>query len=319
MKKIFYFILLLAQATIAGQNIQNLVTYEGAEVLFVQTSSLPIFDIALSFNGASAKDGDKFGLAALTNSLIGSSSKYHSEEQIISIFEKTGAKFSQNSLKDMAILSMRSLSHSQVLNKSMDIFVEIVTKPEFKQKHLERNKRQTIKVIEESSQSPAKVANIAFSDLVFAGNPYAHYRLGENNTIKNITMADIEKHYKNYYVAKNLTIAIVGYITSAKAKQIASRISQGLNAGIKAKTAIKVASLKQTKNKHIDFFSKQTHIMIGQTGINYSHKDYYPLLLGNYIFGGSLNSILNNKIRENKGLAYSARSYLKKMQAGGFF
>jgi predicted Zn-dependent peptidase len=39
---------------------------------------------------------------------------------------------------------------------------------------------------------------------------------------------------------------------------------------------------------HLDFPSKQTHLLIGQTGINRSHPDFYPLYLGNHIFGGML-------------------------------
>ncbi|VVM27730.1 FIG015287: Zinc protease, partial [uncultured Gammaproteobacteria bacterium] len=51
-----------------------------------------------------------------------------------------------------------------------------------------------------------------------------------------------------------------------------------------------------------------------------SHPDFYPLYLGNHIFGGSgLTAILSGEIREKKGLAYSVYSHFSKMQSNGSF
>jgi hypothetical protein len=36
----------------------------------VQTKGLPILDISLNFDAASSTDGEKYGLASLTNSLL---------------------------------------------------------------------------------------------------------------------------------------------------------------------------------------------------------------------------------------------------------
>jgi zinc protease len=60
--------------------------------------------------------------------------------------------------------------------------------------------------------------------------------------------------------------------------------------------------------------------LIGQTGINRAHPDYYALYLGNHILGGAgLSSILNDEVREKKGLVYSVASILTKMKSHGFF
>ena len=155
---------------------------------------------------------------------------------------------------------------------------------------------------------------------MFANHPYAHPKIGTQKTIEKISLKDLKQHYQQFYVAKNLTIALVGDISRAQAKQVARQISHGLNVGQKAKTNPSISPLKQAKKIHIEFPSKQTHVLIGQTGINRSHPDYYPLYLGNHIFGGSgLTSILSDEIREKKGLAYSAYSYFTKMQSNGFF
>lgn len=295
-------------------------TPEGAKVLFVQTKGLPILDISLNFDAASGKEGEKYGLASLTNSLLGSATQYRNEEQIINAFESLGAQFSGYSLKDMSIVSLRTLSRESILRKSLNIFTEVVTQPSFKQKYLTRAKRQILQSIRAAQQSPSSIASIAFNKAVFGEHPYAHEAIGTQDTIGNITTKDLKHHYQQFFVAKNLIIALVGDVSKVKAKQIARQISHGLNIGQKAKANPVVKPLNDAQDIHIDFPSKQTHLLIGQTGVNRSHPDFYPLYLGNHIFGGSgLTSILSGEIREKKGLAYSVYSYFSQMQSNGSF
>ena len=318
--RVLVLLLLFVSSAQAKLDIQHWTTPEGAKVFFAQTKGLPILDIQLNFDAAASSDGGQFGLASLTSALLGTATQYHNEEQIINSFKAVGAQFSNSSLKDMSIVSMRTLTRQSILKKSLDIFTEVIAQPSFEQTYLTREKRQTLRAIEAAKQSPASVASLAFDKAVFADHPYAHAKIGTQETISQISLKDIKHHYQQYYVAKNLTIALVGDISKVQAKQIARQISHGLNIGEKAKVNSIVLPLEQLQTIHIEFPSKQTHLLIGQAGINRSHPDYYPLYLGNHIFGGSgLTSILSDEIREKKGLAYSAYSYFTKMQSNGFF
>ena len=318
--RVLVLLLLLTSSAQAKLDIQHWTTPEGTKVFFAQTKGLPILDIQLNFDAAASRDGDQFGLASLTSSLLGTATQYHNEEQIINTFESVGAQFSNSSLKDMSIVSLRTLTRQPILKKSLDIFTEVITQPSFEQKYLTREKRQTLRAIEAAKQSPASVASLAFNEAVFGDHPYAHAKIGTEKSINQISLQDLKQHYDKFYVAKNLTIALVGDITKVKAKQIARQISHGLNVGKKAKNNPVITALKSPKKIHIEFPSKQTHLLIGQSGVNRSHPDYYPLYLGNHIFGGSgLTSILSDEIREKKGLAYSAYSYFTKMKSNGFF
>ncbi|MDB3893023.1 insulinase family protein [Candidatus Thioglobus sp.] len=319
MKLLILFLLLITQAN-AKVNIDQWTTPEGAKVLFTQTKGLPMLDVALNFDAASSRDGDKHGLASLTSSLIGTASKYHTEEQIINQFESLGTEFSSASLKDMSIISMRSLTRHDILQSSLNLFTEVVSKVDYQQRYLSREKKQILRAIEAAKQSPGSIANKRFNELVFGQHPYAHKKIGSKESLEKINLADLNQHYKRYYVAKNLTIALVGDISKTKAMQIARQISHGLNSGQKAPRNELVLPLSTTIQEHIEFPSTQTHLLIGQVGINRTHPDYYPLYLGNHILGGSgLNSLLSQEVREQRGLAYSTSSYFTKMKSNGFF
>jgi len=319
MKFLLLFISLIS-AVQAQLNIDQWQTPEGAKVLFTQTKGLPMLDVQLNFDAASSRDGSQYGLATLTNTLIGTATNRLTEEQIINGFESLGSEFSTASLKDMAIISMRSLTKKDVLKRSLSLFSEVVSRVEFQQAYLTREKKQIYQSLESAKQNPGQVASLKFDELVFAGHAYAHAKIGNKESIEAIRLQDLQAFYRQYYVAKNLTIALVGDISKAQAKQIARQISHGLNIGQKAKTNPVVTPLVQAQQVHIDFPSKQTHLLIGQTGINRAHPDYYALYLGNHILGGSgLTSMLSDEIREKNGLAYSVSSRLTKMKSNGYF
>jgi zinc protease len=318
--KLLLTLLALISTAQAQFNISEWQTPEGAKVLFTQTKGLPMLDISAVFDAASSRDKDKHGIAKLTNTLIGTATSSLNEEQIINKFESLGSEFSTTSLKDMAIISMRSLTRDKVLQQSVSLFSEVLAKVNFKQTYLSREKKQIYQSIESIKQNPGQIAKLKFDELVFNNHIYAHATIGTKQSIKAIRLSDIEQFYQQYYVAKNLTIALVGDISETYARQIARQISHGLNIGQKPKPNPKVAKLSKSANVHIKFPSQQTHLLIGQTGINRDHADYYALYLGNHILGGSgLTSILNDEIREQKGLAYSVASYFSKMKSDGKF
>ncbi|HIF47575.1 pitrilysin family protein [Candidatus Thioglobus sp.] len=318
--KLFILLMSLIGSAQAQLEISQWQTPEGAKVLFTQAQGLPMLDVQLNFDAASSRDGEQFGLATLTNTLIGTATKALSEEQIINQFESLGSEFSTTSLKDMAIISMRSLTRDSILGQSLSIFKEVVTNVDFQQIYLSREKRQIYQSIEASKQNPASVANLKFDQLVFGDHAYSHAKIGTKDTINAIQLNDLKQFYRQYYVAKNLTIALVGDISKAQAQQIARQISHGLNIGKKAQANPMISPLKRAQEVHVNFPSEQTHLLIGQTGINRAHPDYYALYLGNHILGGSgLSSILSEQVREQRGLAYSVVSYFTKMKSNGLF
>ncbi|TMG79683.1 MAG: insulinase family protein, partial [Betaproteobacteria bacterium] len=54
--------------------------------------------------------------------------------------------------------------------------------------------------------------------------------------------------------------------------------------------------------------------------LSYGDPDYFPLLVGNYVLGGSgLVSRIFREVRDKRGYAYSAYSYLRPYQRAGPF
>lgn len=301
-------------------SIQSWKSDNGAKVMFVHAPQLPMVDIHLVFDAGSARDGDKPGLAMMTNSMLDLGAAEWSTDDIAERFDSVGAQFGTDSLRDMATLSLRSLTEKAWLDKSIQTLNAILTKPKFVDAELERIRKQVLISLRNHEQSPGTIANKIFYKTLYQGHPYATPIMGNMDSIKAISRNDLLKFYKQYYVSSNAVIAIVGDVDREQAEELVESILDGLPEGEHAKQIASPKPLKEARVVHKEHPSTQTHILVGQPGMKRGDKDYLALYVGNHILGGSgFSSRIVEEIREKRGLAYSSYSYFTPMRVEGPF
>lgn len=301
-------------------SIQSWKSENGAKVMYVYAPQLPMIDLSLVFDAGSARDGGKPGLAMMTNSMLDLGAGQWSTDEIAERFDSVGAQFDNDSLRDMATLSLRSLTETAWLDKAIDTLHAIITQPKFDEAELERIRKQVMISLRNQEQSPGTIANKIFYKTLYQGHPYATPIMGDMESIKSVTRNDLVEFYKKYYVARNAVIAIVGDVDRDQAEKLADRILKGLPKGKHAELILTPAALKEAETNHIDHPSTQTHILVGQPGMKRGDKDYLALYVGNHILGGSgFGSRIVEEIREKRGLAYSSYSYFTPMRVEGPF
>lgn len=284
-------------------------TTNGANVYFVRAPELPMLDIQVTFIAGSIYDGKLYGLAALTSGMIGEGTPTLSADQIAASFDDIGAQFNAGIDRDKATISLRTLTNPKYLSKAISLFQDVINHPTFPLKELQYAKNQTLASIKIENQDPAAVAKNAFYQQMYGDFGYSHLPEGTLITVPAITEQEIVNFYHQYYVAKNAYIVLVGDISNQQAHKIANQIIGKLPSGKPAKKFALAPRTSASVVKHIHFPSKQTTIIVGQVGITRQDPNYFPLMVGNHIFGGpGLTSILYKHVREERGFAYAVMS-----------
>lgn len=300
-------------------DIQQWHTSRGSQVLFVQAPELPMFDVRLTFAAGSSQDGTQPGLASLTNALLDQGTESRSADEIALGLENLGARLGNGSYRDMAILSLRSLSDPALSEPALQLFTEVLAGPAFRQADILRLKNQLRASFEHQQKDPSTLANQALFAGLYGNHPYAHPSAGDAASIAGISRQQLRDFHQHFYTAGNVQIALVGDLDRARAEQVAERISRALPQG---KTVAKVdtATPPGASQRHIDFDSSQTHILLAQLAVERGHPDYPALYLANQILGGSgFGSRLMEEVREKRGLTYGIYSMLSPMQTRGPF
>jgi zinc protease len=315
-------LLLLVTAAPAGANpaIERWETGNGLKVYFMEAPALPMLDMRIVFRAGSARDGEAAGLARLTNGLLNAGAGEWDADTIAERFESVGAQYSADALRDMAFARLRSLTEEDWLETALETFTAVLGDPRFPERDLERARRQTLVALDAEAQNPGAVAQRAFFEAVFGDHPYATPPLGTADSVRAITRAQVQAFHREFYVARNGVLVLVGGVDRTQAEAIAERVAAVLPEGRQAPAVPEVAPLDEARTVRVAFPSEQAHVFVGQPGMRRADADYFPLYVGNHVLGGGgFTSQLFEEVRGRRGLAYSVYSYFMPMEMDGPF
>ncbi|MGV6398139.1 M16 family metallopeptidase [Pseudomonas caspiana] len=300
-------------------NIQTWQTAEGAKVLFVEARELPMFDLRLTFAAGSSQDQTTPGIAVLTNAMLNEGVKGKDVTAIAQGFDGLGADFGNGAYRDMAVASIRSLSATDKREPALKLFSEVVGKPTFPADSLARIKNQLLASFEYQKQNPGSLAGKELFKRLYGDHPYGHPSEGTEKTIPAITIAQLKAFHAKAYAAGNAVIALVGDLSRDEAQAVAAQVSASLPKG-PALAKLPTPVEPKAGETHIEFPSKQTHLMLAQLGITRDDPDFAALSLGNSVLGGGgFGSRLMTEVREKRGLTYGVSSGFTPMQTQGPF
>jgi len=194
--------------------------------------------------------------------------------------------------------------------------------PAFPEDIWQRERQRIQASIREANTRPGTIAYKAYAAAVYGTHPYG-YEMTEESLAR-IQVADMRQFYRLLEPCR-AKVTIVGAVTRQQADQLATQFLSHLPAAKEGKCETlpavpEVAALTAPVVKEIPFASAQAHVLMGQPGYKRSDPDYFPLLVGNYILGGSaLVSRLPLEVREKRGLSYSVSSnFSPGLHAGAF-
>lgn len=295
-------------------NIQHWQTLNNVPVYFVEVDELPIIDTFIVVNAGSAHDGAKPGLAYLTNKMLSASAKTEHS------FAELGAIFKRTVDRDKAVFHLRTTSNQQEFSTALHILHSLLSQPVLKEQALARQKSALVNRLKKHADSPRDRGRVALYQLLYQKHPYAHSPYGTADSISSILLSDIAAFYRQYYVAANLHIIIVGQLSRQQASETAEQLSRIFKPGVTAPPIALAPAATTMQQQKIAHPSSQAHLFIGHLGMAPTDPDYFALAVGNQILGGgALISRLGNEIRLKRGLAYKVVSYFTPLQAKGPF
>lgn len=318
--KILCALLMCCASVQAALPLTYFTTTKGTPVIFYQATEVPILDISIAFYAGSAYEGSHFGLSALTTELIDQGNAGKTVDTIAYQFAEVGAQFSRQSERDYVALHVRTLNDEHALSQTTQTLTEIISQPDFPEAAIKQKKNQQLLRIRQNDESGERIADRAFYQALYREHPYAHPIDGTAESVAAISTQNIREFYREFFVAQNAAIVLVGAVDLPKAQAIAETLSRSLSKGKHAKALPKPKALSEEMNIEVPLATTQTVLRLGQLGINAEDPDYFPLLVGNYILGGgNLVSQLAVSLREKRGLTYGIYSQFVPLLAEGPF
>lgn len=206
---------------------------------------------------------------------------------------------------------------SNTLEVGIDILNDMFLNSTFTDENIEKERNVIIEEIRMYEDIPEEVVheeNMSFAITGVQSKKVA----GTIESLKGINREKILNYFYDTYIPKNIVIAIAGNIDVEK---VYTQLNNGIGQ-LKDKSKERHydgSMIINSGEKIINQETNQVHLCVNTLGGSNTNKDKVIMSVISSVLGGNMSSRLFQKIREEKGLAYSVYSYTTNFDEGGLF
>ncbi|MEO1090425.1 MAG: pitrilysin family protein [Pseudomonadota bacterium] len=302
-------LLLAAAPATAAANVERVVSDLGIEAYLLHEPSVPLIAMSFAFKGGTQfETAEQAGLAQMTAALLDEGAGELDSLAFRTALEDNAIQLSFNADRDAFVGDLRTLTVNKEL--AFDLTRLALTEVRFDAEPIERVRAQVMAVINRRSTDPGTVARETFFATAFPDHSYGVSDRGSLATVAALGRDDLVGFVDRQLTRDKLRIGVAGDITADELATVLDDVfgdlpAEGPTSGAEPVTPVLGSTVVVSQPV------PQSVVMFGQGGVSRTDPDYYAAHVANYILGGGgFQSRLLKEIREKRGLAYSAYSYL---------
>jgi zinc protease len=284
----------------------------GIEIFYAQRNTVPTTTISLSFDAGHVADPrDRSGTQALMLSLLTEGANGMTSLQIAEAQERLGTRISADASLDATTASMFALSDNLV--PSLQLFADIVMRPNFDPAEVERLRTKQLSDIQDEQKDPQGIAFRYLPPLLYGdahGYGIGFSGTGDAKAVKTISRDEISSFHQKWFRPEKAKLFVVS-------DRPLTEVAAALDAKFGAWAATGPAGEKKVSGPipparpRIVLFdrpgSPQSVILGGQVLPAKGTDDIDYAVAANQVVGAGFLSRINNDLRQTKSWSYGVR------------
>lgn len=189
---------------------------------------------------------------------------------------------------------------------AFDLLSDMLTRPRFDETDLANERRVIIEEIKMNEDSPEEVLGDIFHREFFPGHPLGMSIAGTPETVATFSAERTEAYHRSAFSPSNLIVAAAGNVEHDQLLELVEKIELGTASGdLLSQSALRIpnptASIAIEQRSDLE----QAHLLIATPTVSARDPRRYAADLLANVLGGGTSSRLWQKVREERGLAYS--------------
>jgi predicted Zn-dependent peptidase len=196
---------------------------------------------------------------------------------------------------------------------AVDLLADVVTAATFAPEHVELERAVVLEEIAMRADDPEDLLGEVFDTALYGGHPLGRPVIGSEESVRMMTRARLRGFWRRHYVPSRMVVAAAGNVSHERVVELVeacfppasdepvAAASHGRAGPAEALTIPGGLVLHRDD-------TEQAHLMLGVPGLARRDPRRPALEVLNAALGGGLSSRLFQRIREERGLAYSVYS-----------
>jgi zinc protease len=208
---------------------------------------------------------------------------------------------------------------SSQLDRTLDLFAEVLLEPAFESEELERERRETLAAIERREDNLGQRAFLLFAETHYRRHPYRQALLGTAEAVQGFDRAKLETHHAGLIRAPNLALAVAGDVDPDEvARAISARLAGLDERRIEPPAPPDEEPPREIRSAELRKDRAQAHLVIGFRGLTVHDEDRFALEVISQLLAGQ-GGRLFLELRDRRSLAYAVSAVNIEGLAPGYF
>ena len=290
----------------------------GLRLVFVSSPGFYTAKLNIMFLVGSEDEKSPKGLAHLLEHSIFKGTDKLTQDQISEAFNEMSAEIDASTSSETTVFSA-SFPRGRLQDVSK-LYSHILTESVYKREEIEKEKQVIIEEILMHEDMPDQACFDQLIRSMYSDCGIGNDIAGEIDLLKKTTPNDIRKFHQSYYHTKNMLVSVVGDFDFTKVKEIVDQYfnkpfirEENLKFKVWSEVSKVTHSVSQSKKD-----TMQANVMMGYRCPAYTDFERFDFGLIAFILGGSMNSRLFTKIRNELALCYMISSFEVSYKNNGF-
>jgi zinc protease len=295
-------------------------TGSGIPVLSIVDNEVPLVQFQLRIKGGQLLDDPaKVGVANLLAEIMTEGTANKTPEELEKAIDMLGASIDVSAGTQTFSISGRTLARNYP--QTMALVEEILLEPRFDEDEFELARQRVRNELQQRASSPTALAGDVFGTLLYGDHILGQNRLGDLESIDDITIDDLRSYYTNYVVPSHASFLAVGSIMQDDVLASLVGISDRWRGGEPTLPEVPSWNLSRAGLYFVDVpDASQSVLRIGYLALAQTDDDYYAASVMNFrLGGGGFASDLTQVLREQRGYTYGIGSGFSGTDAPGPF
>ncbi|MCH5346031.1 MAG: insulinase family protein [Muribaculaceae bacterium] len=277
----------------------------GLRMVHTRVGSTRVDLAGVIVNVGSRDEAEEYnGLAHFVEHTIFKGTRRRRSWHISNRMEAVGGELNAYTTKEETVVY--TVAPAGNLPRSVDLIADLVTDSIFPQAELDKEREVVIDELNSYLDTPADAVFDDFEDLLFAGSRLGHNILGDEQSIARLSSDVCRRYLDEFYTPARMVFFYNGALDADTVFRAVERSPLGRLArpDVSVSRVVPPAVTPFDISRNID--SHQSHTVIGARIPGRASADRFAVaLLTNILGGPGMNSLLNQALRERRGLVYS--------------
>jgi zinc protease len=302
-----------------AMEVQTVTSAKGVTAYLVSDSTLPIVTLDFTLPAGSITDpAGKRGLAYLASGLIDEGAGEYDSQAFREHLQDLAIELHFDAGRDTFSGTLKTTTEN--LDEAFRLLRLALTEPRFDAEPVERIRAQVLSSIRSEDEDPNTIAFRAWMKEVMGDHPYTEDEKGTADSVAAITADDLRMFMKTRLSRQDLSIGVAGDVDAGILSALLDETFGSLPEKADLPEVPKPVIALTGKTTVIERDIPQSMAVLGQKGLLREDPRWHVAYVLNYILGGGgFSSRLTEEVREKRGLAYSAYSYLYPFRLTGLW